>query len=42
MNHLANTPGGTLIYYLFGGSVPIMGVFLTMVRLDLTTGYVKA
>ena len=31
-----------LINYLFGGSLPIMGVFLTMVGLDLTTGYVKA
>ena len=27
-----------LINYLFGGSLPIMGVFLTMVGLDLTTG----
>ena len=31
-----------LINYLFGGSLPIMGVFLTMVGLDLTTGYGKA
>jgi polar amino acid transport system substrate-binding protein len=31
-----------LINYLFGGSLPIMGIFLTMVGLDLTTGYVKA
>ena len=31
-----------IINYLFGGSLPIMGVFLTMVGLDLTTGYVKA
>ena len=31
-----------LINYLFGGSLSIMGVFLTMVGLVLTTGYVKA
>lgn len=31
-----------LIESLFGGSVPIMGVFLTMVGLDLFTGYGKA
>lgn len=29
------------IHSLFGGSVPIMGVFLTMVGLDLFTGYGK-
>lgn len=28
--------------YLFGGSVPIMGVYLTMVGLDILTGYIKA
>lgn len=28
--------------YLFGGSVPIMGVYLTMVGLDIVTGYCKA
>ena len=27
---------------LLGGSLPLMGVFLTMVGLDLTTGYIKA
>lgn len=31
-----------LIESLFGGSVPIMGIFLTMVGLDLFTGYGKA
>lgn len=31
-----------LIESLFGSSVPIMGVFLTMVGLDLFTGYGKA
>lgn len=42
MNLLANASGGTLIEYLFGGSVSIMGVFMTMVGLDLTNRYVKA
>jgi len=28
--------------YLFGGSIPIMGVYLTMVGLDILTGYIKA
>lgn len=28
--------------YLFGGSVPIMGVYLLMVGIDILTGYVKA
>ncbi|WP_311815262.1 phage holin family protein [Enterococcus pseudoavium] len=28
--------------YLFGGSVPIMGVYLTVVGLDILTGYIKA
>lgn len=31
-----------LFTYLLGGSLPLMGVFLTMVGLDLTTGYIKA
>lgn len=34
--------GGTIMNYLFGGSVPIMGVYLTMVGLDIVTGYIKA
>lgn len=42
MNLLTIVSGGTLIDYLFGGSVPIMGVFLTMTGLDLFTGYFKA
>ena len=33
---------GTLATYLFGGSLPIMGIFLTMTGLDLFTGYIKA
>lgn len=28
--------------YLFGGSVPIMGVYLTTVGIDILTGYAKA
>lgn len=28
--------------YLFGGSVPVMGIYLTMVGLDIATGYFKA
>lgn len=32
----------SLIHSLLGGSVPLMGVFLTMVGLDLFTGYIKA
>ncbi|MGM0109830.1 hypothetical protein [Enterococcus sp. DIV0187] len=31
-----------LINYLFGGSLPIMGVFLTMVGPDITTDYIEA
>ncbi|MFR3686597.1 MAG: phage holin family protein [Enterococcus sp.] len=42
MTLLAILTGGTFVHYLFGGSVPIMGVFLTMVGLDLFTGYTKA
>ena len=42
MNLVSIVTGGSILDYLFGGSVPIMGVFLTMVGLDLTTGYVKA
>ncbi|WP_141745704.1 phage holin family protein, partial [Enterococcus sp. HMSC064A12] len=42
MTLLAILSGGTFVHYLFGGSVPIMGVFLTMVGLDLFTGYAKA
>lgn len=38
----ASPVGKGLAEYLFGGSIPIMGVFLTMVGLDLLTGYVKA
>lgn len=33
---------GTLLDYLFGGSVPIIGIFLSMTGLDLLTGYGKA
>lgn len=32
----------SLIHSLLGGSVPLMGIFLTMVGLDLFTGYIKA
>ena len=42
MTVLSILSGGTFVHYLFGGSVPIMGVFLTMVGLDLFTGYAKA
>ena len=42
MNLFATSTGGTFINYLFGGSLPIMGVFLTMTGLDLLTGYGKA
>ena len=42
MTLLAILTGGTFVHYLFGGSFPIMGVFLTMVGLDLFTGYAKA
>lgn len=42
MNLFATATGGTFINYLFGGSLPIMGVFLTMTGLDLLTGYGKA
>lgn len=42
MNGLMILFEGTFIDYLFGGSVPIMGVFLTMAGLDLLTGYIKA
>ena len=31
-----------LINYLFGGSLPIMGFFLTMVGLNLNNDYIKA
>lgn len=41
MNLLEIGSKGTLINYSLGGSVPIMGVFLTMFGLNLTTGYVK-
>ncbi|MDT2769613.1 phage holin family protein [Enterococcus pseudoavium] len=34
--------GGAIMNYLFGGSVPIMGVYLTVVGLDILTGYIKA
>jgi len=34
--------GGALIDDLLGGSMPLMGVFLTMTGLDLLTGYGKA
>lgn len=42
MNLFAISTGETFINYLFGGSLPIMGVFLTMTGLDLLTGYGKA
>ena len=42
MTLLAILAGGTFVHYLFGGSVPLMGVFLTMVGLDLFTGYAQA
>lgn len=42
MNLFATSTGETFINYLFGGSLPIMGVFLTMTGLDLLTGYGKA
>lgn len=42
MNLLAIISVETLIAYLFGGSVPLIGVFLTMTGLDLFTGYAKA
>ncbi|WCG33966.1 phage holin family protein [Enterococcus dispar] len=28
--------------YLFGGGVPVMGLYLIFVALDITTGYIKA
>lgn len=34
--------GGAIMNYLFGGSVPIMGVYLIVVGLDILTGYIKA
>ncbi len=34
--------GGAIMNYLFGGSVPIMGLYLTVVGLDILTGYIKA
>lgn len=34
--------GGALIDDLLGGSMPLMDVFLTMIGLDLLTGYGKA
>ena len=43
MKLLVLVSGGTMIMnYLFGGSVPIMGVYLTVVGLDILTGYIKA
>lgn len=42
MKLLVLVSGGTIMDYLFGGSVPIMGVYLTMVGLDILTGYIKA
>lgn len=42
MNLFAISTEETFINYLFGGSLPIMGVFLTMTGLDLLTGYGKA
>lgn len=42
MNLLAIASVGTFATYLFGGSLPIMGIFLTMTGLDLFTGYIKA
>lgn len=42
MNLLATILGGSFIDFLFGGSVPIMSIFLTMTGLDLLTGYGKA
>lgn len=34
--------GGAIMNYLFGGSIPIMGVYLTIVGIDIVTGYAKA
>lgn len=42
MKLLVLVSGGTIMNYLFGGSVPIMGVYLTVVGLDILTGYMKA
>lgn len=42
MNLLSIVTGGTVIDFLFGGSLAIMSIFLTMVDLGLTTGYFKA
>ena len=42
MKLIVFSAGGTLLDYLFGGSVPIIGIFLSMTGLDLLTGYGKA
>lgn len=42
MNLITTILGGSFIDFLFGGSVPIMSIFLTMTGLDLLTGYGKA
>lgn len=39
---LGVTGGTTIMHYLFGGSVPVMGIYLMLVAIDITTGYIKA
>lgn len=42
MNLFALLSGKGLISYLFGGSLPIMSVYLLLMGLDLVTGYTTA
>ena len=36
------TAGGTIFHYIFGGGLTIMNIYLTMVLLDISTGYIGA